>query len=217
MANEFDHIKVKNQLGQPDAMGLFGPFRNSDTVLVEEQPTTIVQYVNDDTAAMWDEAIWDTDVWYDYLAYEKTIYIQNYNNEFIWRFRFADVLIEDNLVKVRSFTDSDASTATEDTTTNYRVDFTAGQVWQSRSCFIDAREDVAHEKVLSASLYVEGTGTYEYYLSANGGIDWEEVLLNTNHTLANAGSDLRVKVVEIGSSTGTITMVKLKYNKTQEE
>jgi len=51
------------------------------------------------------------------------------------------------------------------------------------------------QNVIYATLDVEGTNTTsaEYYMSANGGTNWEEVSLNTRHKFTNQGTDLRWK------------------------
>jgi hypothetical protein len=231
-----DTIAVKSQLGKPDDKALYGPFRFNTTVLIEQQPTTyyrvdltagpeaflwgaavwgVNKWVSSvaPVAAHWDVAMWDEDYWYYSANNEDIVYINNYQDTFIWRFRFADSRSDEGVIKTHGFTDVANTTATEDTTTNYRVDFTANQVWQSSSVWIDARPDETLETVLSATLQVDTTGTFDLFMSADGGTHWEEVVNNVPYNFVYVGSDLRIKVVEVAGTTGTLNAVKCKYTR----
>jgi hypothetical protein len=214
---EFDAIKVKDQLGKPDNIGIFGPFKKTETLIAEEQPTVVVHYDLSSNFARWDdpETTWDgtddNDKWVDYgnPDIESIVRINNFNDEFIWRFTHSDLRDADNQLQGLSFTDSDVTTATEDID-NQEVTFTAGQVWQSKSAFKDSSES---QVVSSATLSVTSTsGVFLYELSANGGTNWETVSNNVPHIFTHSGSDLRIRVTEDDSSTGTITVVRCAYN-----
>jgi hypothetical protein len=44
MVERFDSLKVKDQLGRPDTLAIFGPFRKTETIIIEEHPTVIFTY-----------------------------------------------------------------------------------------------------------------------------------------------------------------------------
>ena len=64
-----------------------------------------------------------------------------------------------------------------------------------------------------------GAGTLTWYLSADGGDNWEEVTPGTIHTFTHTGTDLRLKVVCSGGtydlavedSNGYTNPIKVKY------
>lgn len=236
---DFDDIKVKDQLGKPDDLGLFGPFRVSDTILVEEQPKAIIKY-DMTQMAVWDDAgtVWDgsdlNDKWVDFEnANVKSVHgVVNYNNIFVWNFTHEDTFDDDNMLTSHSPVDTSATTATVDIA-NRQVTFTAAQILVLKRCYYDSTGTFA---VLKATLNVTSSGgTFTYEMSANGGTNWETITLGTQHTFANTGSDLRVRIAEQGeqfltsagetfltsagenfivsdgAGTGTITKVTISY------
>jgi hypothetical protein len=212
---EFDAIKVKDQLGKPDNIGIFGPFKKTETLVIEELPLVVLTQSTEDMA-IWDNpsTTWDgedeDDKWDTYTQENQEISdVENTNAEFIWRFSYEDSFNDDGGYITFGFTDSDSTTATEDVD-NQEVTFTAGQVWQSKSVFKDSSES---QIVSSATLSVTSTsGVFAYEMSADGGDNWETVTLGEEHTFTNPGSDLRIRVTEDDSSTGTITVVRCQYN-----
>jgi hypothetical protein len=221
---EFDAIKVKDQLGKPDNIGIFGPFKKTETLVIEEGPTIVTQ-ANVTGVAIWDNpsSTWDgtdlDDLWgpvtiegfilnsgqqgimgENILGLPSgefiTKAITNFNNEFVERFVF------DNLKGA-------STTATWDTT-NKQATFTAGQVLTIVSAFKDTIDET---QVSSATLSVTSTsGVFNYEMSANGGVNWETVTLSEEYTFVNRGHDLRIRVTEDDSSTGTVTLIRCRYN-----
>ena len=72
------------------------------------------------------------------------------------------------------------------------------------------------------AIYNAGTGTeaenisftptssiFTYYLTANGGSNWETVTNGTAHTFANTGTDLRWKIVYSGATTRIISRIDI--------
>jgi hypothetical protein len=199
---EFDAIKVKDQLGKPDNIGIFGPFKKTENLLLEEGPC-VVQFNDTTGMAIWDSpsTTWDgddsDDEWDSYnTAGQAIVRVTNFNNTFIERFCFTTL-------------QGDNNTATWDTT-NKECTFTAGQVLEIVSAFKDSS---SNQTVSSATLSVTSTsGVFDYEMSANGGANWESVILGTEHIFTHSGSDLRIRVTEDDSSTGTITVVRCQYN-----
>ena len=210
---DFDNIAVKNQLGRPDDLALFGPFKSTDDLILEDMPDIVVKY--DMTgASIWGKAVWGTDDWegpYDYESEETVELITNLNDTFKWNFQTELTRDAKGRMATYGLTDTANSTATEDILTNNRVDFTSGQVWTSTSAFKDIRTNATPRIITSAALNLEASGTFTFEMSANGGVDWEEVSLNTEHIFTDTGSDLRIKVTETGASTGWIKRINLKY------
>lgn len=226
---EFDAIKVKDQLGKPDNIGIFGPFKKTEDLFEEEQP--IIVMTNDITGmAVWDNpaTIWDgvdTDDQWDTYNFDNAeiAHVVNFDNEFIWRFTHEETFDSNGNLTAFSFTDTDNTTATEDIVNN-EVTFTTERVWQSKSAFKDSSST---QIVSSATLSVTvESGVFSYELSADGGNNWETVSLGVEHTFTNPGSDLRIRVTEISvqasfplgfpiefgeDPNGTITLIKCKY------
>jgi len=67
--------------------------------------------------------------------------------------------------------------------------------------------------ITSATMLVAVTSTGPYsanfYLSADGGANWEEVTPNVNHVFTNSGTDLRWKIT--GSGPFRVTKVTVDY------
>ena len=108
---------------------------------------------------------------------------------------------------VETFYDTDfkdaATTATWNTTTK-QLTFTASQVGQSTSI------DYNNGTITTATMTVtKSSGTYNYYMSADGGSHWESCTSGAAHAFSNTGADLRWKIVESASGTGTITQVEI--------
>lgn len=212
---EFDNIKVKDQLGNPDQIGIFGPFRKEETLIIEEGPT-VIQHIDPNNHFTLDHSVrcdldsatyeLDTGLGTQTPYYEVT----NPNNVFYWNFRYAlGTLQSDGQYDTLGFIETGSTTATVDTTTNYRVDFTSGQILQSTSVFKDAS---SAQVVVAATLQATvGAGSFTYELSADGGSNWETVTLGTEHTFTNTGSDLRIKITENAASTGNISKLICSY------
>lgn len=183
--------------------------RSNETLLVEESPTIV--FTNDITGmAIWDNAntTWDgvdtDDEWDSYSDSGKLISrITNPLNQFIERFGFTQLV---------------SGTGTQDTTAK-TFSFTAGQTCILRA-FYDSSES---QSATRATLNVTSTsGVFTYEMSANGGVNWQSVSLNTPTTFTITGSDLRIRITEEstgfptpfgtwGLNTGVITKVTCNY------
>ena len=94
-----------------------------------------------------------------------------------------------------------ATTATWDNANKW-LSFTAGQIGQSTS--IRYNDGTISSATLTATI---DSGSFDFYMSADGGTNWESVSNGVTYTFANTGTDLRWKIVENASSTGKITKI----------
>jgi len=150
-------------------------------------------------------------------AFTSRYQVFNVNNSFKWDFRHAE------------FTDTGNSTATEDVSTNYRINFTTGQVWQSHEIYKnDASSGVT---VLSATLVgLDMTGLLNISLSADDGTTWVSVGVGDTvyfsgtgdlfdigkfdeaiFGLSAGGNTLIIKATEIDGSTATLNYINVTY------
>ncbi|MCK4827670.1 hypothetical protein KA005_68720 [bacterium] len=97
-----------------------------------------------------------------------------------------------------------ASTTADWDTTNEYLDFTADEVAHSET--IDYNNGTITTAKLTST---ESSGNFDYYLSADGGSNWEAVTSGTAHTFTNTGTSLRWRADEADSSTGRITQIKV--------
>lgn len=94
---------------------------------------------------------------------------------------------------------------TADTSTAGEVNFTAGEVYQSKEIY---KGDVNRLRV-TINLTID-SGTFTIYAWSDDNTP-EEVTNGSIHTLATAGKSLKYKVVESGASTGKITQIRFEY------
>jgi hypothetical protein len=88
--------------------------------------------------------------------------------------------------------------------------FTSGQLLQTSSIFYDSSSS---QTVSSAQLTVAvASGSFDYYLSADGGTNWETVTNGVTHSFSNTGSNLMIKIQENAASTGVINQIVCSYN-----
>lgn len=99
------------------------------------------------------------------------------------------------------FYDSTNSTATK--TDNSGISFTTGQVAQSKSLALPSA-NIASATFIIDTTQVTNPGNLTFYLSADGGSNWEQVTLNTGHTFTNQGTDLKCRVVASGTASISI-------------
>lgn len=67
---------------------------------------------------------------------------------------------------------------------------------------------------LSATETLAGSDTFTWYLTADGGSNWEQVTNGTRHVFTNTGSDLRWKAESLNPTGGANTyfeLVKVRY------
>ena len=185
--------------------------RGSDTIVLEEGPTIVktqdignsfiighsTNGVLGDTTGGGGEQI----ILGDDSGVEVFKSVSSPNNTFREHFRFTD------------FEDS-SGTATWDTTTNFRINFTSGQVGLFKSVYLDSNDNP--NNITSFTLSWNDTGTITGEVSLDGGGEWHTV---TNGTLVIAesgvtiapGNNAIIKFTESVGSTGTVSEVKFNY------
>ncbi len=111
-----------------------------------------------------------------------------------------------NDVYEEKFIDEDFkdSSTTADWSSDGTLNFTSGQVAISTS--IDYNNGTITQAKLTST---ENSGSFDYYLSADGGSNWESVTSGSLHEFTNTGNDLRWKAEENASSTGEIDKIKI--------
>lgn len=173
--------------------------RSNETLLVEEGATIIFKeiVVGDE---IYDGFILDSG--FQGILGENTLGDSN-----------GDFVIEritnprDQFIERFGFTQLVSGTGTQDTTAK-TFSFTAGQTCILRA-FYDSSES---QSATRGALNVTSTsGVFTYELSANGGVNWQSVSLNTPTTFTITGSDLRIRITEDDASTGVITKVTCNY------
>lgn len=114
-------------------------------------------------------------------------------------------MIQYNNAYSETFYDNDfkdgVTTATWDNA-NKRLDFTSGQTGQSTA--VDFNNTTITTATLTATIF---NGSFNFFLSADGGANYEAVTNGVAHAFAFTGSDLRWKITENAASTGRITQV----------
>lgn len=76
--------------------------------------------------------------------------------------------------------------------------------FQSKSIYLDT-----NTVIKATILTVTTVGNVIFYLSANGGTNWETVTVGTEHTFTNTGNDLRY--MAIGDNGATLSEIKVSY------
>lgn len=104
-----------------------------------------------------------------------------------------------------TFEDTVVTTANWDTV-GEEISFTAGQLAQTSSIYLGDTD-----LVTKATLTVTVTGTLTLEMSADGGGNWETVTSGVEHTFANTGSDLRIKITESGAAGASVTAMQCNY------
>ena len=134
--------------------------------------------------------------------------VTNPNNIFIERFAFD------------YFKDTTTFTAEWDTT-NQNLYMTTGTnhtmayntIATFNSIFLN-QTTILNAKVASDEVKW-GSDLIKYYLSADGGDNWEEATNNVKHVFTITGQDLRLKVVFIGNGASStyVNYIRVEYNK----
>lgn len=215
MVDSYDDIKIKQQLGTPTGTGFF-IVQKSDTLLMESGPAVVQKVVLNNhftldhpTNGVLDSATLQLDTG---LGTQTSHWsVGNPNNIFRWKFRHPQGSTASTwtgqLDKI-GFTST--STATEDTTTNYRVDFTAGQVWNSQSIY---KDPASTQKVSQVLVNLTKSGTFTIQASSNGGSNWTTVTENTLTDIpaSQQGYDLKLKITEAATASGWISEIQCEY------
>jgi len=82
----------------------------------------------------------------------------------------------------------------------------------SKSIFLNSKT-ISKAKLICTETKENIEDNFIYYLSADGGSNWEEVQNNVEHLFTNTGTDLRFKIVGIGTGGANtyITNLKVTY------
>lgn len=166
--------QIADNLGSSEAIKPILKILNNNVVLVDGPR---VVYTRDtSTDSIYGQAIFGTDRWDSSYDNELVINrVTNYNNRYY-------ELFTTNILKAASTT----------ATWNDGLTFSASstQIAESLSIFKN------NEIIIAATLQVTGTGTSgaEYFMSADGGVTWEEVVPGTRHVFTTSGTDLRWKI-----------------------
>lgn len=170
-----------------------------------EELSTIISQRDTSTDTIWGLFNWGSSNW-DGAYANSLVVIRVINANNTWRDYLRDT----------DFVDTGSTTATV-STANFDITFTGVQTYQTVSIFTNSKT------IIQATLKIDTTnitsaGNLTYYLSANGGSNWETVTLDTEHTFTNTGTDLRLKIVssanaaiDIDDSDGYSTAIIVEY------
>ena len=106
-----------------------------------------------------------------------------------------------------TFKDSSNTTANWNTGTK-EITFTSGQIAQTSAFFYDL--DSGNVITKATATVTVSTGSVSLQMTADG-TNWESVTSGTEHTFANTGSDLRLRITEDATSTATVTYIEVSY------
>jgi hypothetical protein len=102
-------------------------------------------------------------------------------------------------LRTDTFKDTSNTTATWDTT-NFRWTFTTGQVIQTLAISKDATVTITNATLSIESSQITNPGNLTFFLSADGGSNFEQVTNGVNHLFTNTGTELRLKITASGSA-----------------
>lgn len=102
----------------------------------------------------------------------------------------------------QNFVDSSNTTATV-STASQNITFSSGDTYRS-STILDSGGTIT-SAVLETAGVESGPGSFSYYLTADGGSNWESVTLSVEHEFSNTGTDLRLRI-DVSGSTGTVSI-----------
>ncbi len=137
-----------------------------------------------------DFADWNTQKWAAAVPGPKTLtFIQQGGDVYLETFKDTD------------FKDTVNTTANWDTATP-ELSFTSGEVAYSEE--VDFNNGVISQVKFT---FTEGSGSFDYFATADGGSNWEAITSGVLHNFTNTGTDLRWRADENAASTGVITSV----------
>jgi len=189
----------------------------SDDIIVEQLPI-VAKRRDIQTSSLWDVATWDVDNWNE--TYGAGFILGHASQARLGGSELGDsgtdqvvVLVynDDNryleYFKSNLFEDTTITTATWGS--DGLVFSTSLQLAQSLAIAYSADDPQTY---VSATLQVEGTDTGDglYYLSPDGGTNWETITPGTSHTFTNVGTELRFKISN-DSNAITIDKITVQY------
>lgn len=185
--DQFDPIRVKDQLGTPDTIGIY-PVQSTETVIIEEQATALqTAAIGTGTgASLWDVGYWDVAYW-DYTPGAHPYYaITNPNNDFRERFLFSRFI-------------GTGSGCTTNYTTNISTLSGNGAFLEIISAYYDSTSTAAVTTAQLSKRLTAGSTTDQ--LSHDGGATWTTATSGTAIAFGTSGYDLRVRMYG-GSGSG---------------
>jgi len=180
-----DDFKSEKDLGNLKSMVLI----SSPRKVKPKHRHTIVKKRDTSQDSIWGREVWGQFNWDDsYNQSFQTVRVVNPNRKYI-----------DNLLGT-TFKDT-SSTATW--TGGGQITFTGGETASSLTIYMN------NETISSATLTAVDSGSIDYYLSADGGANWEKVTSGVTHTFTNQGTDLRWRATSTGSAS--ISSIEIEY------
>ena len=182
-----------------------------DDIIVEEGP--FIFYQRDTSSdVLWGLTTWAGSVWDGtYTNSPSIVAVNNYNDTFIERFRF-DTL---KGTPITAYWDTTNGKLRMTLSTSHTMLYVT--VATSLTAFKDKNESGVQRTISKATLYsgenLYGSDTIAYSLSADGGLNWESVTPNEEHTFTNTGTELLWKVNFIGNGGQDtyLEYIRIKY------
>lgn len=128
------------------------------------------------------QGTWGDFNWGDGTAETETLSQRTHPNNV-----YAEDYYDDDLV------DTGNTTATVNTSA-HSISFTTGETFRSNPIFLYKTTTITKATLSIPSTQITGSANLSFYLSADGGSNWESVTLGTQHTFTNTGSDLRIRI-----------------------
>lgn len=179
--------RTADELGEPDEIGQVLLFDEIVDLGIEANALVLTKR---DTSpdGIWGKKNWGTTLYWDntYTNDEELVRVVNPYNKYVERFY-------DTLFK--------GSTTTATWGTSGTLYFTSASSKVAVSTPIHYNE----ENIVRATLNVNGTNTSEadYYLSSDGGDNWESVNIGSKHTFSNVGQSLHYMIENTSGGAGT--------------
>ena len=206
---EFDDVKVKDQLGRPEDIGV-SIKRKEDFFVVEEGPVLITQstighawIVGSSTNGLVGTNTGTYDGQQQTVGgggrSTATLVVYNIDNTFKERFR--DATFKDS--STTAYWDTANFRLAMSSSSNHNVVYSTVGVFKS----LVYNSGTFNKMTVSAVETKWGNDVIHYFVSYDGGSSWEEAVLNSEKTLSSSGTDLRLKIVFFGNG-GLSTFVE---------
>lgn len=202
---DFDNIKIKDQLGRPEDMGLLVK-RKEETIIIEEGPIKISTstighsfILGHSTNGKLGSPYLGVDGQQIVLGEAGRVTIVGFigNPGQVFKDYFYNTYFEDTSVTTADWGD-----------TYGELDMTVGEIAQSLS--ISKNELYITKAILNATFSVGDSSDVTIQMTSNGGSNWETVTIGTEYSFTNVGLDLKFKIT--ASDTCTITYINVIYS-----
>ena len=183
---------IKNQLRK--ASNTINVFRtNTDTIPFKERVVMVKSQaignhftLDHPTNGVLDSSVLELDTGLGALSTDVVQWRNDVVKEFLYHSDFIDVSNSTSSI-------GDSSVLFDDGDTLRSEDLTTGLGIVVSATFVSAGN-------------VSGSGSFSYYLSADGGSNWESVSLNNLHVFSNVGSQLRYRI-DYSGSEGVVSVL----------